>query len=108
MNTLWNEILQILRTGLRVAQALGRREKFALLLALGLMPVAGSLTNLPAILLGKLVDRMLSNPTRDLTVALPTIGVIAAAILGREALAVARKYIVENTCTRLQKLKTVE
>src|ERR1019366_10083739 len=104
MNTMWNEILQTMQTGLRVTQALGRREKLALLLAMGLMPATGSLTNLPAILRGKLIDRMLSNPTRDLTVALPTIGVIAAAILGREALNVARKYIVENTCTRLQKL----
>jgi ATP-binding cassette subfamily B protein len=108
MKTLWNEILQIMRICLRVIQALGRRDKLALLFAMALMPVAGGLTNLPAVLLGKLVDHMLSTSTRDLMVALPTIGVIAAAILGREALAVARKYIVENTCTRLQKLKTVE
>jgi len=108
VNTLWNEILQIMRISLRVTKALERKNKLALLFAMALMPVAGSLTNLPAVLLGKLVDRMLSSPTKDLMVALPTIGVIAAAILGREALTVARKYIVENTCTHLQKLKTVE
>ena len=94
-----------MRIGLRVTQALGRRDKLALLFGDG--PHAGGRRpNEPAgWRLGKLVDHMLSTSTRDLMVALPTIGVIAAAILGREALAVARKYIVENTCTRLQKLK---
>lgn len=82
-------------------------EKKLLLLASLLMLVTGVLTNLPAVILGRLVDKIIGSSTFDFAVALPFIGLIILIILIREALTVIRKYLVENIVTQTEKKQTV-
>ena len=103
-----NEIRELAEIVRWVVRGLARSQKMMLLLAMLLMLVTATLSNLPAILLGGMIDRMLGTANRSLGVALPTILWILAAIVGRETLNVLRKYIVENTCTQVYKSKSVD
>src|SRR5271157_2867761 len=105
---MWHEIVWITMIARKVWLGLGRREKIGLWLALLLMPVGGLLMNIPAIVVGHLVDYMLTSASKDFQKTVPYIVAIAAVIVCREVIAVVRKYLVENTCTRIQKLKTVD
>lgn len=95
--------LEIARCGRRVGSNLRRGQRWRLVVALVLMALTGALTNVPPILLGKLVDRFVDASMFQLLDAWPVLAVILASILVREALQVGRRYLVEDTCTRVEK-----
>lgn len=82
-------------------------EKTALVFASFLMLITGVLTNLPAVILGRLVDKLVGTEHLDFSVAIPFIVLIIGIILVREALTVVRKYFVENVATQTDKKQTV-
>ena len=100
-------VATIAKTARMVVGALERRQKGALLLAFAIMVLTGALTNIPAVVLGSLVDSLVGTGSMPFAKAVPYLLVIVAAILIREALTVLRKYLVENTCTRVEKSRLV-
>lgn len=91
----------------RTLRLLDASEKYSLLFASLLMVATGILTNLPALVLGKLVDSIVGLPNFQFGITLPFIVSIVVIILIREALNVWRKYLVENTATTVEKKETV-
>lgn len=67
-------------------------EKTILVFASLAMLITGVLTNLPAVILGRLVDTLISSAHTEFSAAIPFIAMIAGIILIREAVTVARKY----------------
>jgi len=100
-------VATIAKTASMVVGALERRQKQALCLAFLIMVLTGILTNIPAVVLGSLVDSLVSKGSIPFANAVPSLLVIVAAILIREVLTVYRKYLVENTCTRVEKSRLV-
>ena len=82
-------------------------ERTVLVFASLLMLVTGILTNLPAVILGRLVDTLVSADNVEFYLAVPFILLIIGIILVREALTVVRKYLVENIATQTEKKQTV-
>ena len=82
-------------------------EKTALVFASFLMLITGILTNLPAVILGRLVDKLVGAENFDVSIAIPFIALIIGIILVHEALTVVRKYFVENVATQTDKKQTV-
>ena len=101
------EFKRILASATRVAKTLDRRQKLILMSAVVLMAITAALNSVPAIILGRLVDSMFDSQTLAFAQTFPFIGIIVLAILAREALQVLRKYLVENTCTRIEKSNLV-
>lgn len=91
----------------RVFRLMDSPEKISLFFASLLMFIAGVLTNLPALILGKLVDTVVSAETFQFGRAIPFIGLIMGVILVRELLTIIRKYLVENIATQTEKKQTV-
>lgn len=91
----------------KTVSLLEKREKINLAISTILILIAGFLVNLPAVFLGKFVDRIidLSNPT--FSVAIPFLVVIIVVIILKEILTVIRKYLVENIATQTDKKLTV-
>src|SRR3989344_7443264 len=89
MNKEFSEILKGFRRTLRLME---KSEKNALIFASFLMLITGILTNLPAVILGRLVDKLVGTENFDLSIATPFIALIIGIILVREALTVVRKY----------------
>ena len=104
MNKEFSEILNGFKRTLRLME---KPEKTALIFASVLMLITGVLTNLPAVILGRLVDKLVGTENFDLSIAIPFIGLIIGIILVREALNVVRKYFVENVATQIDKKQTV-
>lgn len=104
MNKEFSEILNGFRRTLRLME---KPEKTALVFASVLMLITGVLTNLPAVILGRLVDKLVGTEQIDFNVAIPFIVLIIGIILVREALTVVRKYFVENVATQTDKKQTV-
>lgn len=104
MNRDFNEIVSGFK---RVLKLLQRSEKITLFFASLLMLAAGILTNIPALILGRLVDTIVSIQSMAFSKALPFIFLIIGVILIREALTVARKYLIENIATQTEKKQTV-
>lgn len=104
MNKEFSEILLGFR---RALQLIEKPERASLILASFLMAFAGVLTNLPALVLGKLVDEVVGVTNFQFSLAVPFIGLIIAIILIREALTIIRKYLVENIATQTEKKQTV-
>ncbi len=99
-----NEII----SGVKNAVGLMRpQEKKSLLFATCIMLVTGFLTNLPAVVLGRLVDDLTNSERVQLDNALPYLAIIIVAILIRETLTVIRKYLVENIATKIDKEQTI-
>ena len=95
------EIHLILRRGQQVWRLVPIKHKLALASAVSIM-AAVSLCNVAvALLLGNLVNAVVA--TSPYLVAAEILCSIAAAYLLREALNVARRYLVENICTRLHR-----
>ncbi|OGG80721.1 hypothetical protein A3A39_00145 [Candidatus Kaiserbacteria bacterium RIFCSPLOWO2_01_FULL_54_13] len=101
------ELSEILVGFRRVLSLLEQSERATLLLASLVMLIAGVLTNIPALILGRLVDRLVDAPQIEFSSAAPYIGFIIAVILAREVLTVVRKYFVENIATQTEKKQTV-
>lgn len=104
MNKEFTEILNGLGRTLRLME---KPEKAALVFATLLMLITGVLTNLPAVILGRLVDKLVGTEHIDFSIAIPFITWIIGIILVREALTIVRKYLVENVATQTDKKQTV-
>lgn len=91
----------------RTLSLIDHPEKRALFVASTVMVVTGILTNLPAVVLGRLVDKLTSTPNFKFAAVTSFILLIALIIIVREALTVYRKYLVENVKTQTEKKQTV-
>ncbi|MBI3027082.1 ABC transporter ATP-binding protein [Candidatus Woesearchaeota archaeon] len=105
--SIFNEFKEILLGFGMVSRMLHKNEKISLIFATIIMLITGFLTNLPAVILGRFVDRIigLENPT--FSIAIPFLIWIVIIILSKEALTVVRKYLVENVATQTEKKQTV-
>ncbi len=104
MNTELKEIIAGVR---RTLVLIDHSEKRALLAASAVMLITGTLTNLPAVILGKLVDRLTAQVSIQFSSILSFILLIVLIIAVREALTVYRKYQVEKVATQTEKKQTV-
>ena len=105
MNIVFNEILLGVKRSIGL---LSRREKRSLYIATFLMLITGILTNGPAVILGKLVDKLVGGNIIQFGVVIPFILVLCAVILVREGLTVVLKYLVQNIATQTGKDQTVK
>lgn len=101
------EFTDIHNSAKRVWWLLEPQRRKALIGALALMLVTGALANAPAVVLGRLLDRLIGAEESSFSVALPYLAVIMGCIFLREAIQIGRKYLVENTATRILKEITV-
>jgi len=101
------EFLEIIAGFKRTFRLIQKRQKMMLVFASFLMLITGVLTNLPAVILGRLVDKMIGVENLVFSIAIPFIVLIIILILIREALTVVRKYFVENVATQTEKEQTV-
>jgi ATP-binding cassette subfamily B protein len=106
---IWRELRQIDRRGRQVWRLVPWRHRLALGSALLVMCLASAGNTAVAVCLGKLVDSV--DPARNqglsrdaiLRVALGYLAMIGLAYSVRESMNVLRRYLVENTCTRINK-----
>jgi len=101
------EFLEIIDGFKRTLRLMEKPEKTALIFASVIMLITGFLTNLPAVILGRLIDKLVGAEQIVFSVAIPFITLIIVIILAREALTVVRKYLVENVATQTDKKQTV-
>lgn len=101
------ELSEILLGFKRALHLIDRQEKTILVLASFLMMFGGVLTNLPALILGKLVDKLTTTSNLEFSIAVPFILLIIVIILFREILTVIRKYLIQNIATQTEKKQTV-
>ena len=107
------EIQIMLRQGRKAWRLVPRRHKLAFGGAGLIMGVIAACNTAVPLLLGRLVDQVNRGseqalPGSDLWgIAAATLGLIAGAYVAREALHVGRRYLVENSCTRIEKTMTV-
>ncbi len=105
----WHEVRLILRRARQVWHLVPRRHKWALVGALLVMAVTSACNTAIPLLLGSLVDEVKHGIKHDTAAAvmyqvtLLYLGILAGAYLLREGLQVARRYLVENSCTRIEK-----
>jgi ATP-binding cassette subfamily B protein len=104
MNKEFNEIILGIK---RAIGLLNQKERGNLYLATFLMLLIGFLTNVPAVILGKLVDKLVGNNVLQFNLVTPFIILIIIVILAREALNVVRKLLLENIATQTDKEQTV-
>lgn len=105
MNKEFDEIILGIK---RTVGLLSPKEKKSLYLASFIMLLVGFLTNLPAVILGRLVDKLIGNNTIQFSFITPFIILIVVIILVREALNVVRKLLIENIATQTDKEQTVK
>ena len=91
----------------RVYTLLHRKEKTSIIFAILLMLITGFLTNLPAVILGRFVDAIISLENPTFGVAIPFLLWIIAIVLCKESVTVFRKYLVENVATQTEKKQKV-
>ncbi|MBI4096752.1 MAG: ABC transporter ATP-binding protein [Candidatus Levybacteria bacterium] len=104
MNKEFKEIL----TGIkRAVELLSPKEKTTLHIATFLMLLTGILANIPAVILGRLVDKLVGSSTLQFNLVVPFTGLIIILVLAREALNVIRKLLIENMATQTDKTQTV-
>ncbi len=104
-----NKELKEIITGIkRAIQLLDQKEKKGLAVATFIMFVTGFLTNLPALILGRLVDNLIGVSNIEFVSVAPFILFIVIVILMREALTIVRKYLIENIATHADKEQTVK
>jgi ATP-binding cassette subfamily B protein len=72
------------------------------------MLITGILTNGPAVILGKLVDQLVSGSVILFSVVFPFILLLCIVILVREGLTVILKYLIQNIATQTDKDQTVK
>src|SRR5271166_2597770 len=106
---IWRELRQIGRRGRQVWQLVPWRHRLALGGALVIVSLASAGNTAVAILLGELVKALDPKNTQGLTPgaimkgAGVYLGLLGLAYLVRESMNVLRRYLVENTCTRINK-----
>lgn len=113
----WREIIQILRRARQMWGLIPPRQRGTLAGGVLLMTLGGAANTAIPVLLGKLVDAVADAPVDhslrralheflagDLARSLAVyLGLIAGAYVLRELLQVGRRFLVEDTCTRLEK-----
>lgn len=99
------EIITGFKRAMRLVDIAERRSLF---LATVIMMVVGILTNLPAVIIGRLVDQMTANPNFPFTYSFPFIGIIILILVIREGLTIVRKLLIENVATRTEKKQIVQ
>lgn len=104
MNILFKDILLGIK---RAVSLLRKKDKIKLSIATILMLITGILTNGPAVILGKLVDKLVGSAATQFDVVIPFIMLVLGVILIREVLTVIRKYLIENIATQTDKDQTV-
>jgi ATP-binding cassette subfamily B protein len=104
MNIVFNEILLGVKRSIGL---LSKKEKSSLYIATFLILITGILTNGPAVILGKLVDKLVGGNVIQFNVVIPFILVLVVVILVREGLTVVLKYLVQNIATQTGKDQTV-
>ena len=108
------ELNLIIRRARKVWRLVPRRHKLGLGGAALVMALVSAVNTAIPLCLGRLVDSVQHNieeglnPDRLLPVAALYLGLIAGFYMLREALQVGRRYMVENTCTRIEKLMTIK
>jgi ATP-binding cassette subfamily B protein len=108
------EIRVILKRARQVWRLIPRRHKLALGLAALVMALTSACNTALPLLLGKLVDRVTAGAREELAhealyrLAGFYLVLIALAYLLREGLQVVRRYLVENSCTRIEKVMTIK
>ncbi len=106
---IWRELRQIGRRGRQVWQLVPWRHRWALAGALIIVSLASAGNTAVAVLMGKLVDSVDVAKSQGLTPgaimgqASVYFGLLGFAYLLRESMNVLRRYLVENTCTRINK-----
>lgn len=104
MNKEFGEIILGIK---RSISLLNQKEKKNLYVATFIMFLTGILTNIPAVILGKLVDKLTGNKIIQFNFVTPFILLIIIIIIVREILTVIRKYLVENIATQTDKAQTI-
>lgn len=97
------EVTRVGALAKRIGGALARRERVSLLFGSVAMLVGALLTNLPALLLGLLVDEVLAAEQVALGMAAPYLALLGGALVGRQLADIARRYLVEMTATSVAK-----
>lgn len=103
------ELRQMARRGRQAWRLVPRRHKAALGVAALVMALTGVCNTALPVLIGRLVHRIIEGTQAGLTqealyrIAAWFLAWIAAAYLLRESLNVLRRYLVENTCTRINR-----
>ena len=104
VNTVFKELI------LGVKRAIGllrKKDRRTLFVATFLMLITGVLANGPAIILGKMVDKLIGGTTFQFDVVIPFILVLLGVIMAQEVLTVIRKFLIENIATQTDKEQTV-
>jgi ATP-binding cassette subfamily B protein len=111
---IWRELRLITRRARQVWRLVPRRHKGAFGGAVLLMGFTSACHTAIPLFLGGLVDAVKQGIQRSLTQAALYqwaalfLGLIAATYLIREALQVGRRYLVESSCTRMERVMTIK
>src|SRR5438105_2833756 len=104
------EVRELVNTARQVWRSIARRHRWALIGAICIMAAGGvANTGLP-LLSGRLVDRVSTGvlsgeaPGSIIEAAGLLLLFVGALVLVRELLQVLRRFLVENTCTRIERL----
>jgi ATP-binding cassette subfamily B protein len=108
------EVHLILKRARQVWRLIPCRHKWSFGVAILVMALTSACNTAMPLLLGGLVDEVKEGSDRGVThvalyqVALGFLGLIAAAYVLREAFQIVRRYLVENSCTRIHRDITVK
>jgi ATP-binding cassette, subfamily B, bacterial len=112
--TLWHELQLVVRRAIQVWWMVPRRHRWTLGGAAFLMTLASAIATSVPLLLGRLVDGIKAGTDQRLSneelfrFATAYLLAIAGLVLLREVLHVIRRFLVENTCTRIDKHLSVQ
>jgi ATP-binding cassette subfamily B protein len=104
----FSELWQVARQGRHVWAFLARSQRWRLLGAVALMAILGWCSAAIPLTLGRLVDGVLTGDIKSLAAAWMPLTILAALYLLREVIQVARKVVVEATCTSVEKAATMQ
>jgi ATP-binding cassette subfamily B protein len=108
------EVRELVLTTRKVWKTIARRHRWALLGAVSVMVLGGVANTALPLLSGRIVDRVQvgvtgGEPTGPMVEAVGTLLLaVAILVLLRELLQVLRRYLVENTCTRIERHLSVK
>jgi ATP-binding cassette subfamily B protein len=91
----------------RVFKLFTNKQRCALFVAVAMMAITGGLTTVPPLVIGHLVDDILQSQYESFAPAIPFLFMILAAVVIKELITVCRKWLIEETCTRIQKAQTI-
>lgn len=96
------ELRNVLRLVRQIAHALTPGQRRRLALATVSMVAGAALTNLPAVVLGILVNKVIQRGSVTLAASVPYLGLVAGALLLRQGLEVGRRYLTENVSSGVE------